>query len=351
MFSYKEIHLEIKNNQELILNISKIKLKSKEYTYFLKPKFIYLAKKKIAKKKGLFFLIKFLLKENYKFFKEFIVFLFKGYEYAIPECKKINGKFCITRNISRLKPPNYNNLTDQRIINKRVYFNIFDFIEILNLFNKSKYPSTYLHVYFKYIKDNIDFKNAFFIWEDGLDNLSRIISNLTNIYGKGSEGYVSSFSIPSSMLLRLFNSFKIFTNNKELLNLCNFIYSDQKNRIIFKKYNSECFSGSLTKKYKIKYSIGIVLPLDSPKSNIGKKFISIFNSFNTKTLKLLISIHPQSDDKWKKVLKSKYNFEIRDSKKISDIEFISICKEIIGAESSLRSLANDLNKNYVIINS
>ncbi|MDA9692921.1 hypothetical protein N9U82_05795, partial [Prochlorococcus sp. AH-736-N03] len=227
---------------------------------------------------------------------------------------------------------------------------IEDFLKIINLFIKTKWFSTHLHIYFNFIKENVDITEAFFVWEDGADTLSRIFCDLTRLNGLGVHGYLSATNQKSATLMRLLNCSKMTTNRIEIINQCKELYLDQKDIISYLDYTSECFSGSFEVIYKIKYRVGIVLPLSGPNTIIGNKFKKILISFDNLDEKILVSIHPQSDNGWSNLIKNYRSTDIRNHNKLTDIKFISICEKIIGADSSLKSLAYDLNKNYLLIN-
>ena len=151
------------------------------------------------------------------------------------------------------------------------------------------------------------------------------------------------------MLISQLNGSKIFTNKVENINKCKNLFEDYENIIFYKDYISECFSGSLESIYKVKYQIGIVLPLAGPNTVIGNKFKEIMIALENSENRILASIHPQSDNGWSNLIKNFRSIYIRNHKNLSDIKFISICEKIIGAESSLKSLAKDLNKSYSLI--
>ena len=294
---YKEIWEEIASMSLDAEKLSQLVITNNENSYFLKSRFVNKAKSNIIRRKSLIAYFLFHLSNLVIASKNWLSFICIGTVIEVPAQKNIFGKFSITRNIKRTTPPLFSEAKDIAILKKRIRPSIKEILKVCNLCIKSKVKSPSLHAYYLYVLSNYDLKNAYFVWEDAGSNINRIFCDITRVYGKGSEGYISAEITPKGLVLNTLMCCPIITNNYK-----NFHRASQvirKGWLSYTKYESNCFSKHFSLKVLEKFSCGIILPFFSPHLPEGISFIKQIKKMKfISESNVLVSAHPQSGNIW-----------------------------------------------------
>ena len=345
---FDEFEYELENLHEMANELTKSAILDNTETYYFKAKIIDIAKGKVINKKNLYLRLSFKIFLSISFIRNWLSFLIKGVTLNIPKTKTISGNFYVARNISRCRPPEYIKAYDLPLYKKRIRPNIKLIIQVIRLSISSNFYIPFYHAYYLIFLKTYDFSKAYFFWEDGGDLASRIINDICNRYGEGSQGFASSELPAFSFLYYKLMCCKVNTNRK--VNLKNKSKLKVREWMYYKKYDSACFSKFNKEDKKITYDYGIVLPFFGPDTTSGYSFIEmLLLKINPKENSVLVSIHPQYENIWESYILDKFGWNIRDRSLISDYGFINICKKFIGVDSSLRTLAKDLKKDYELI--
>lgn len=302
-----------------------------------------------ASNKGIFYIYQF-SSILYRWF----LLPFSSFRLISPVLTNIKSPFSVNQGIPRLTPPSCTNHNPIPIEHVQYRPSLMDIFQIAYLaFSCNSFTEPIYHIYYVYLSRLSSQLPNHYIYEDSGGVFQKAFIQVCLASNISVHGYISCpiFNL-SDAIFELSSGAHLYTNQVDVVNL--FIDHNLPSPE-YVSYASSTFSGSTLDLCDVSSDFYVLIfPHCFDDINVYRYVFDFATDFfNNSSVPILISVHPQCIHLTSTILKFSRNYKnhewLNRPSSLTDHMLIGKSLLIVGAESSLISLASKYHKDYVHI--